>query len=133
MTPTRLTKEGGAGRPPRARTMLVVSADAEVRSGWAGYFEALGMATLRCSGAELPCALLAGADCPLHERADLAVYDRGSLTPELTLRLIRQSSRLPIAFARDRLDAHDHHEPIITALASEAADTCIGRPMQGPG
>jgi hypothetical protein len=113
--------------------MLGVSGDADVRSGWAGYFEALGMATLRCSGAELSCALLAGADCPLHERADLAVYDRGSLTPELTLRLIRQSSRLPIAFARDRLDADDHHEPIITALASEAAGACIGRPMQGPG
>ena len=113
--------------------MLVVSADAEVRSGWAGYFETLGMATLRCAGAEVPCVLLEGADCPLHEHADLAIYDRGSLTPELTLRLIRQSSRLPIAFARERLGAHDRHEPIITALASEGADACIGHPPKGRG
>ena len=113
--------------------MLVVSGDAVVRSDWADHYEALGMATLRCGGPDLPCVLLEGADCPLHERADLAVYDRASVTRELTLRLIRRSSRLPIAFARDRLDAHDHHEPIITALASEGADACIGRPMQGPG
>jgi hypothetical protein len=113
--------------------MLVVSADPAVRSGWADYFEALGMATLRCGGPAVPCVLLEGADCPLHEQADLAVYDRGSVTPELTLRLIRRSSRLPIAFARDRLDAHDRHEPIITALASEGVDACIGPSMHGRG
>lgn len=113
--------------------MLVVSADAAVRSDWADHFEALGMATLRCGGPAVACVLLEGADCPLHEQADLAVYDRGSVTPELTLRLIRRSSRLPIAFARDRLDAHDHHEPIITALASEGIDACIGPSVTGRG
>jgi hypothetical protein len=46
---------------------------------------------------------------------------------------MRRSSRLPIAFARDRLDAHDHHEPIITALASEGADVCVGPSMKGRG
>lgn len=133
MSPTPIKTRGGAGRPSRARTMLVVSADAAVRSDWADYFEALGMATLRCAGPAVPCVLLEGADCPLHEQADLAVYDRGSVTPELTLRLIRRSSRLPIAFARDRLDSHDHHEPIITALASEGIDACIGPSMTGRG
>jgi hypothetical protein len=113
--------------------MLVVSADAEVRAGWARYFEALGMETLRCSGPLVPCVLLEGADCPLHEQADLAIYDRGSMTPELTLGLIRRSSQLPIAFARDRLDAQDHHEPIITTLASEGAAACIGPSMMPRG
>ena len=130
---TPFTNGGGAGRPPRARTMLVVSGDAAIRSGWAAHFEALGLTTLRCGGPEIACVLLDGADCPLHEQADLAVYDRGSVTPELTLRLIRRSGRLPIAFARDRLDAHDHHEPIITTLASEGADACIGPSMNGRG
>jgi len=113
--------------------MLVVSADAAVRSDWAGYFEAVGMATLRCGGPAAPCVLLERATCPLHERADLAVYDRACVTPELALRLIRRSTRLPIAFARDRLDAHDHHEPIITALASEGAAVCIGPSMKVRG
>jgi len=113
--------------------MLVVSADAAVRSGWAAYFEAAGMATLRCGGPEVPCVLLEGGTCPLHDQADLAVYDRACVTGELTLRLMRRSSRLPIAFARDRIDAHDHHEPIITALASEGADVCIGPSMKGRG
>jgi hypothetical protein len=112
--------------------MLVVSADAAVRSGWASYFERLGMATtLRCGGPEVSCVLLEGSTCPLHDQADLAVYDRACVTGELTLRLMRRSSRLPIAFARDRLDTHDHHEPIITALASEGADVCIGPSMRG--
>jgi hypothetical protein len=113
--------------------MLVVCADAAVRSGWASYFETLGMATLQCGGPEVPCVLLQGGTCPLHEQADLAVYDRACVTGELTLRLMRRSSRLPIAFARDRLDTHDHHEPIITALASEGADMCIGPSMKGRG
>jgi hypothetical protein len=114
--------------------MLVVSGDAAVRSGWAEHFESLGMTTIRCGGpGAVPCVLIQDADCPLHEQADLAVYDRESVTPELTLRLIRRSSLLPIAFARDRLDAHDRHEPIITALASEGIDTCIGPSMKGRG
>src|ERR1041385_5546480 len=111
---TPFTNGGGAGRPPRARTMLVVSGDAAIRAGWAAHFEALGLTTLRCGGPEIACVLLEGADCPLHEQADLAVYDRGSVTPELTLRLIRRSGRLPIAFARDRLAPHHHHAPITT-------------------
>ncbi len=77
-------------------------------------------------GPQVTCAALDGSDCPLHAQADLAIYDRESVRPELTLALIRRSGRLPIAFARDRLDAHDHHEPIITALASEGAAACIG-------
>jgi len=113
--------------------MLVVSQDAAVRSDWTRYFEAAGMTTLNCGGPSPSCPLLEGADCPLHEQAELAVYDRGSVSPELTLQLIRRSSRLPIAFARDRLDSHDRHEPIITALASEGVDACIGPSPNGRG
>ena len=118
-------------RPPRARTALVVSADPAVRSDWARYVEALGMRTLRCVGPQVLCALLDGARCPLHEEADLAIYDRASITPELTLKLIRASRSLPIAFATDQLDAHGHHEPLITAVASEGADACVGSAIHG--
>jgi len=102
--------------------VLVVSADPAVRSDWARYFEAQSLRTLRCVGPQVLCVLLDGAQCPLHEEADLAIYDRSALTPELTLKLIRASRSLPIAFAKDQLDAHGHHEPLITAVASEGAD-----------
>jgi hypothetical protein len=82
----------------------VVSADPAVRSDWARYFEALSMRTLRCVGPQVLCVLLDGAHCPLHEEADLAIYDRAALTPELTLRLIRAGRSLPIAFAADKLE-----------------------------
>jgi signal transduction histidine kinase len=62
-----------------------------------------------------------GRQCPLHEDADLAIYDRASVTPELTLKLIRASRSLPIAFATDQIDAHGHHQPVVTAVASEGA------------
>ena len=128
VTPRAFFKKGGAVAPPRARTAVVVSADPAVRSDWARYFEALGMRTLRCAGPQVLCTLLDGGHCPLHEEADLAIYDRASVTPELTLKLVRASRSLPIAFAKDRLDADDHHEPLITSLASQgrADDTCIG-------
>ena len=118
-------------RPSRSRTALVVSADPAVRSDWASYFEAQGLRTLRCVGPQVLCALLDGAHCPLHEEADLAIYDRASVTPELTLKLIRASRSLPIAFAKDQLDAHGHHEPVVTAVASEGADACIGSAIHG--
>jgi len=89
------------------------------------------MRTLRCVGPQVLCALLDGARCPLHEEADLAIYDRATLTPELTLRLIRASRSLPIAFATDQLDAHGHHEPVITKVASGSADACIGSAIRG--
>jgi hypothetical protein len=106
----------------------VVSADPAVRADWARYFEALNMRTLRCVGPQILCVLLdGGARCPLHEEADLAIYDRGTLTPELTLKLIRASRTLPIAFATDRRDTDGHHEPHITTVASEGTDDdCIG-------
>jgi hypothetical protein len=110
---------------------LVVSADPAVRSDWASYFEAQGLRTLRCVGPQVLCALLDAGHCPLHEEADLAIYDRGSVTPELTLKLIRASRSLPIAFAKDQLDAHGHHEPLITAVASEGADACVGSAIHG--
>ena len=101
-----------------SRAALVVSADPAVHADWARYLEALGMRTLRCVGPQVLCVLLDGGHCPLREEADLAIYDRDSVTPELTLRLIRSSRSLPVAFANDRLDVHGHHEPVITAVAS---------------
>ncbi len=86
------------------------------------------MRTLRCSGPEVRCALLAGdATCALHDEADLAVYDESTITPLLTLRLIRPRRTIPIAFAKDRLNAEGRHEPQITSLASEAQERgCFG-------
>ncbi len=112
----------------RPRVALVVSEDADVRADWARCFERLGLRTLRCSGPGVLCALLAGdATCPLHDEADLAVYDQSTIAPELTLRLIRPRRTLPIAFAKDRLNAEGRHEPQITSLASEAQERgCFG-------
>ena len=108
------------------KTALIVSADPEIRSDWAHYFESIGMRTLRCVGPEVLCALIDGARCPLHEEADLAVYDRATVTPELTLKLIRAGRNLAIAFAVDHLDAAGRHEPRITSIASQGPDACVG-------
>ena len=115
------------------RVALVVSADAAVRADWARSFEAIGMRTLRCVGPQVLCVLLDGGRCPLHEGADLAVYDRATVTPELMLRLIRASSELPVAFARDRLSEDGRHEPVITSVASEGAGSCIGSAVRTRG
>ena len=113
----------------RPRTALVVSADAEIRADWARYFGALGLRTTRCSGPQsAACPLLDGTRCPFHDGADIAIYDRATLTPELTLRVVRAGRSLPIAFAQDRLDQHGHHEPAITAIADDGIDVCVGTP-----
>ena len=132
MTRASVTERDGAIRPSRSRTALLVSADPAVRSDWARYFEALGMRTLRCVGPQVLCVLLDGGHCPLHDGADLAIYDRTALTPELTLRLIRASRSLPIAFAANKLDGAGHHEPVITSVASQGRDgaACVGLPME---
>ncbi|HEY8731577.1 MAG TPA: hypothetical protein VIN69_06315 [Candidatus Limnocylindria bacterium] len=120
-------RKGGAIGPSSVRAALVVSADPAVRADWARYFEALGLRTIRCVGPQAPCPLLDGGRCRLHEDADLAVYDRSTVTPELALRLIRSSRSLPVAFAADRLDAQGQHEPLVTAVASEGRSTaCVG-------
>ncbi len=116
MTSFAPQKPTGSLRP---RTALVISADPTVRSDWARYFEALGMRTLRCVGPQVLCVLLDGTRCPLHEEADMAVYERASVTPELALKLVHASHSLPIAFANDQLDLKGRHEPLITATASD--------------
>ena len=40
------------------------------------------MRTLRCVGPQVLCVLLDGGHCPLHEEADIAIYDRSTVTPE---------------------------------------------------
>lgn len=117
------------------RTALVVSGDPQIRADWARYFEALGMRSLRCVGPQVLCALLDGSrsGCPLHAEADLAVYDRSTVTPELALRLVRVGRSLPIAFAEDHLGPDGRHEPTITALAADATGGCIGPLMDGTG
>ena len=125
-THTRVISDPPIATPFRSsppRTALVVSADPAVRSDWARYFEARGMRSLRCVGPEVLCVLIDGVRCPLHEEADLAIYDRASVTPELTLKLVRASDAFPIAFAKDVLDADGRHEPVVTAVASEGADS----------
>jgi hypothetical protein len=77
--------------------------------------------------------LLDGGRCPLHGAADLAIYDRATVTPELTLRLIRSTHELPIAFAQDRLSADGWHEPVITSVASQGAADCIGSTVRTRG
>lgn len=129
VTPTSFLESCGAIRPSRSRTALIVSANPAVRADWARCFEALGMRTLRCVGPQVLCVLLDGGRwCPLQGEADLAVYDEAALTPELILRLIRVSRSLPIVFAKDRLDAAGHHEPVITSVASHGRDddACVG-------
>jgi hypothetical protein len=117
-----------------SRTALVVSADAEVRADWAHYFERIGMRTLRCVGPQIACALLDGDSCPLHAEADLAIYERAALTPELTLKLMRASRWLPIAFARDQRDGAGHHEPLVTGTMSGGRNNaCIGLPSDQLG
>jgi hypothetical protein len=99
--------------PRRPRTALVVSADPAVRADWARHFEGLGMRTIRCVGPRVTCALLDDERCPLHDDADLAVYDRAALTPELTLKLAGIGDEFPLVFASDRLDAEGRHEAVV--------------------
>lgn len=116
------------------RTALVVSGDPEIRADWARYFEGLGMRTLRCVGPQVTCALLEGSSCPLHAEADIAVYDGTAITPEFTLRLMRVSRSLPIAFAKDRPDGDARHVPLITSVLPRGRDDgCIGRAVDKLG
>jgi len=114
-------------------TALVVSSDPAVRSDWARFFDRLGLRTMRCVGPQAMCGLLDGGRCPLHDAASIAVYDRASLTPELTLRLIRAARSLPVAFADDRLDVNGRHEPSIVSVALRRADDCVGLPPEQLG
>jgi len=119
-----LTRSGA-----RARTALVVSADEEIRGDWARYFEELGLRATRCAGPQsAACPLLDDTRCPFHATADIAIYDRASLTPELTLRIVRAGRSLPIAFAQDHIGPHGRHEPAITAIADDGPDACVGSP-----
>ena len=116
-------------------TALVVSSDPAVRSDWARFFDRLGLRTMRCVGPQAMCGLLDGGRCPLHDAASIAVYDRASLTPELTLRLIRAarsigekralsrqvgtsrtfSSSAPVCIPRDALMSIQKGQPLISA------------------
>ena len=107
-------------------TALIVSGDPAVRADWARFFDARGLRTIRCVGPQVMCALLDGSRCPLHDEATIAIYDRASLTPEFTIRLIRAGRSVPIAFAADRLDADGRHEPLITSVASGRPNDCVG-------
>jgi hypothetical protein len=128
--PTSVVERGGSLRPSRSRTVLIVSADPAIRTDWARCFEALGMRTRHCVGPQVLCVLLdGGRQCPLHDEADLAIYDEAALTPELILRLVRARHSCPIAFAKDRPDAAGHHEPLITSVASQGRDACTTPPI----
>lgn len=126
MRRTSSVVRGGANRPSGVQTAVVISADHAVRADWARHLESRGMRVLRCVGPQVLCALLDGGHCPLHDEADLAVYDRATLTPELTRRLIRVRRSLTVAFARDRLGPDGRHEPIVTATVPDGAGSCFG-------
>lgn len=118
MTAISRPERGGTIRPSHRRIALVVSADPAVRADWARHFEALGMRSLRCVGPAVLCALADGLRCPLHEEADVAIYDRAALTPEFMLKLARVRRSLPVFIATDVLGTNGHHEPHVTAVAS---------------
>lgn len=123
VTSSVLERHGAVGRT-RSRTALVVSANGAVRADWARYYEAFGIRTLRCVGPQVMCPLVAGdPHCHLYDDADFVVYDQLTVTPELTLKLVRPKRSLPIAFATDRIDHDGHHTPQITSLASATHDS----------
>ena len=115
----------GRSRDSQPKTALVVSADPRVRSDWARYFASLGMPTLSCAGPQPRCER-PGTLCPLHAAADLAVYERATITPELMVRLIRAGRSLVIALAVDHLDPAGRHAPRIRAVAPQSRDACVG-------
>ena len=117
MTATSFIEWGGLNRPSRVRTVLVVSSDAGVRSDWARHCEALGMRTRRCVGPQVLCALLVGQyRCPLHDEADVALYDRDSLSPDCRRQLLEAPRLIPIAIARDGRGADGRHVPFLVEL-----------------
>lgn len=123
---------GGLGRPSRrsalGRRLVVVSADPERRTRWAGYFESEGARTMRCAGPEVACALARGLlRCPLLDDADGAVYDAAAVTPEFLIGLVRRYPNLNLAFARDT--DQPGGQPIIERVnrrKTSAIDECFG-------
>lgn len=104
-------------RPSLIRAILVVSSDGAVRSDWAEFFEAHGVRTRRCVGPQVLCALLRGEHhCPLHDEADMALYDYDSFTPALRRHLLTTARLIPIAIARDCPTAAGRHEPLLVEV-----------------
>jgi len=100
---------------PLPSTILVVSADPDVRAGWAAHFEAQGHTVLRCAGPESThCALELDSHCPLQEESDVAWYDNACVTDDLAADLARRPRLLPVFFANDRLTPDGRHEPEMT-------------------
>lgn len=119
MTPRPSPGErGGAIRPSRVPiTVLVMSGDRVAREDWARSFERMGFRAIRCAGPELTCALLSGAlQCPLHDSADLAVYDDRYVSAELVARLRAVPPPIPIGLATDRILPDGSHEPRVDDL-----------------
>ena len=119
MTPSSIGDEkSGAIRSSRRSVpgkILVVSGSADVREGWARYFEAQGHSVLRCAGPEATrCALELGPHCPLQEDADEAYYDNACVTEELAADLAQRPRLLPVLLANDKLTADGRHEPEMT-------------------
>ena len=96
-----------------------MSPDPAVRAGWADVLESAGMRLIRCAGATVSCALLrGGARCPLHDEADVALYDEAALSGVFLERLRRSPPALPIAAASDRTVDDGEHEPLVTRIVS---------------
>ncbi|HUG56218.1 MAG TPA: hypothetical protein VMJ92_03995 [Candidatus Limnocylindrales bacterium] len=94
-----------------------MSGDREAREDWARSFERMGFTAIRCAGPSVSCALLCGAEhCPLHESADLAVYDERYVSAELAARLQAAPPPIPIGLATDRILPDGTHEPRVERL-----------------
>ena len=100
---------------PASGKILVVSGDADVRDGWAEYFEARGHSVLRCAGpVATHCALELAVHCPLQEEADAAWYDNACVTDDLAADLAKRPRLLLLFFANDNVTADGRHEPEMT-------------------
>ena len=105
MTQSSSRRAEGSGeirssRPLTPLSVLVMSADAQRRAGWAKFFEDQGMRAIRCAGPKATtCALEISTRCPLHEQADLIFYDEESVTPELEEQLDLVALTTPVAYA----------------------------------
>lgn len=127
------SRDAAAPRDRADVTALVVSADPEIRDGWARWIERDGGMALRCAGPAGGCALLAGMRrCPLHLEADIAYYDMDAISGALLARLLEWQPRMGVAFAVDDRGP-DGHRPRVRYLIAGGAVRKAALPHEDAG